>query len=65
MNESYCDPYQYGRMSRGAGEGYSRHSIGDRAVERLENLMDSAGSEYEKEQLHKYIRMIRAAAEEG
>ena len=65
MNESYCDPYQYGRMSRGNGEGYSRHSIGDRAVERLENLMDSAGSEYEKEQLHKYIRMIRAAAEEG
>lgn len=65
MNESYCDPYQYGRMSRGTGEGYSRHSIGDRAVERLENLMDSAGSEYEKEQLHKYIRMIRAAAEEG
>lgn len=71
MNTSYCDPYTYdsgmrmssNRMSH--GEGYSRHSIGDRAVERLENLMDSAGSEYEKEQLHKYIRMIRAAAEEG
>lgn len=71
MNTSYCDPYTYdsgmkmssNRMSH--GECYSRHSIGDRAVERLENLMDSAGSEYEKEQLHKYIRMIRAAAEEG
>ena len=67
MDRSYCGTYDYPmdrRMSRG-GEGYSRHSIGDRAVERLENLMDSAGSDYEKEQLHKYIRMIRAAAEEG
>lgn len=66
MNGSYCDPYQYGRMSRsGNGEGYSRHSIGDRAVDCLEKLMDQAGGEYEKEKLHQFIRMIRAAAEEG
>lgn len=43
--------------------GYSRHSIGDRAVEKLEQLMDAAGSEYEREELHKFIRMIRQAAD--
>lgn len=40
--------------------GYSGHSIGDRAVEKLESMMDNAGSEYEREVLEKYIRMIRA-----
>ena len=40
---------------------YSRHSIADRAVEKLENLMDQAGSEYEREELHRFIRMIRQA----
>lgn len=69
MNASYCDPrdpyYYEGGYSERRGRGYSRHSIGDRAVEKLENLMDQAGSEYEKEQLHKFIRMIRAAADEG
>ena len=43
------------------GYGYSRHSIADRAVEKLENLMDQAGSEYEREELHRFIRMIRQA----
>lgn len=43
--------------------GYSRHSIGDRAVEKLENMMDSAKSEYEREELHKFIRLIRQAAD--
>ena len=43
--------------------GYSRHSIGDRAVEKLEQMMDNAGSEYEREELHKFIRMIRQAAD--
>ena len=77
MAASYCgpmDPYYYGDRGNSMGymnhsdrsvSGYSRHSIGDKAVERLENLMDQAGSDYEKEQLHKFIRMIRAAAEEG
>lgn len=48
---SYADP------------GYSRHSIGDRAVEKLEQLMDTAQSGYEQEELHKFIRMIRQAAD--
>ena len=40
--------------------GYSGHSIGDRAVDKLESMMDEAGSDYEREVLEKYIRMIRA-----
>ena len=41
--------------------GYSRHSISDRAVEKLEHLMDAAGSEYERQELKRYIGMIRQA----
>lgn len=61
MRGSYDGSYEAYNSGR---RRYSRHSIGDRAVEKLENLMDSAGSEYEKEQLHKFIKMIRMAAEE-
>ena len=43
--------------------GYSRHSIGDRVVEKLEHMMDSTESNYEREELHKFIRMIRSAAD--
>lgn len=46
-----------------ADPGYSRYSIGDRAVEKLEQLMDTAQSGYEQEELHKFIRMIRQAAD--
>lgn len=42
---------------------YSRHSIGDRVVEKLERMMDSTESNYEREELHKFIRMIRSAAD--
>ena len=43
--------------------GYSRHSIGDRVVEKLENMMDNTDSNYEREELHKFMRMIRSAAD--
>ena len=43
--------------------GYSRHSIGDRAVEKLEHMMDNTDSDYEREELHKFIRMIRQNAD--
>lgn len=73
------DPYYYdgngngngngGSYSEGQhsmhGRGYSRHSIGDRMVAMMEKEMDRTESDYEKEQLHKFIRMIRAAADEG
>lgn len=54
MDRSYCgDPY-YER-------GYSRHSISDRAVACLEKLFDTSASDYEKQELKKYISMVRAA----
>ena len=40
--------------------GYSGHSIGDRAISRLESMMDEAGSEYEREEIKKFIRAIRS-----
>lgn len=40
--------------------GYSRHSIGDRVVSMVEKMMDSAESDYEKQELQKYIKTIRA-----
>ena len=57
--------YERGRSPRtgrfvSRDRGYSGHSIGDRAVEKLESMMDNAGSDYEREVLEKYIRMIRA-----
>lgn len=55
MNSSYCDEPYY------SGRGYSRHSISDRAVSCLEKLFDTAASEYEKQELKKYISMVRAA----
>lgn len=41
--------------------GYSRHSINDRAVACLERMMDEASSDYERQQVHHFIEMIRAA----
>lgn len=61
MNASYCEPYYYGSEYADRGRGYSRHSISDRAVSCLEKLFDIAGSDYEKQELKKYISMIRAA----
>lgn len=58
--QSNLQPSAYNMDSRSE---YSRHSIGDRAVEKLENLMDGAKSEYEREELRKFIRMIRQAAD--
>ena len=43
--------------------GYSRHSIGDRVVEKLEHMMDNTDSNYEREELQKFMRMIRSAAD--
>lgn len=63
------DPMYYGgvpgNMPHGSvsTRGYSRHSIGDRVVEKLEHMMDTTESDYEREELHKFIRMIRQAAD--
>lgn len=61
MNASYCEPYYYGSEYSDRGRGYSRHSISDRAVASLEKLFDVAASDYEKQELKKYISLVRAA----
>lgn len=51
------------RRSYGEDHGYSRHSIGDRAVSVLEKLMDTSESPYEKEEVKKFMRMIKREAD--
>lgn len=64
-NSQYASgmPYDDGRRSYGEDYDYSRHSIGDRAVSVLENLMDKSESPYEKEELKKFMRMIKREAD--
>lgn len=50
----YGDPYNI---------GYSGHSIGDRAVALMEEMYDDAKSEYERNQVSKFIAMIRSVAQ--
>lgn len=56
---------QASQMSRNSmrsnNQGYSRHSINDRAVSCLEKMMDSTDSDYERQQVGKFIEMIRSA----
>lgn len=40
-------------------DNYSGHSINDRMVDQLERMMDSAKTEYEKQQILDKIKMIR------
>ena len=61
MNRSYCGEQYYGPEYSDRGHGYSRHSISDRAVSCLEKLFDTAASDYEKQELKKYISLVRAA----
>lgn len=62
MNMSYCPPNYYSPdMAYSERRGYSRHSVSDRAVEQLEHMMDTTESDYERQELRKYIKMIRAA----
>lgn len=49
-----------GSYNYSMNRGYSGHSIGDRAVDKLESMMDEAGSDYEREVIRKYISMIRS-----
>lgn len=39
--------------------GYSGHSIADRAVDRLESMMDEAKTEYERDMVKRFIALIR------
>lgn len=56
--ESYA---RGGNMSRGTSyndTGRSMHSVKDQAIQRLEALMDSAGSDYERQEVMKMIETI-------
>lgn len=60
---AYCsDPYYMSEYSD-RGRGYSRHSIGDRIIAMMEREMDTTDSSYEREEIKKFIRMIRSAAD--
>lgn len=39
-------------------DGRSTHSVKDQAIQRLENLMDAAQSDYEREQVRKMIEAV-------
>lgn len=48
-------------MRRGSyRRGYSRHSINDRIVDKLERMMDDAGSEYERNVISGWISKVEA-----
>ena len=56
------EPYRrWEIMSYGDGRDSSRHSIKDRAVEKLERLMSEAGSDYERQKLSEIIRRVQTA----
>lgn len=40
--------------------GYSRHSINDRIVDKLEHMMDDAGSEYERSVIASWIARVKS-----
>lgn len=59
--QSYRGGSSYGdrNMSRGPHDGgYSTHSVKDQAIQRLEQLMDTAQSDYERQEIHKMIENI-------
>lgn len=62
MPEYYMDEWR-DDMEYANRRGYSRHSIGDRVVALIEKEMDTTDSAYEREELQKFIRMIRASAD--
>lgn len=58
----HSEPY-YAAEYSDRGRGYSRHSIGDRIIAMMEREMDTTDSSYEREEIKKFIRMIRSAAD--
>lgn len=45
-------------------DNYSGHSINDRMVDQLEKMMDSANSEFERQQILDKIKMIRNSSDQ-
>ena len=65
-NEMYPMDYDYPRRgsyeyrNRDAMGRYSSHSIDDRVVSMLEQMIDTAKSDYEHQKLMEYIRYVRS-----
>lgn len=55
--DSYGRHHSYGDEMRHDG-GYSTHSVKDQAIQRLEQLMDTAKSDYERQEIHRMIETI-------
>ncbi len=53
-------PY-WGDSSYARSQDYSRHSIKDRAIDKLERLMSEAGSDYERQKIKEYIHKVESA----
>lgn len=71
MDDGYSESYNHdGSYSRGRSmrtgryvsnsNGYSRHSIKDRIVDNLERMMDSAGSDYERNVISGWIAKVES-----
>ncbi len=59
--DGYSAGRYYGMPSYGAFDrGYSGHSIADRAVDRLEAMMDEAKTDYERDMVRRFIELIRS-----
>ena len=56
---SYGEPAGYSSTRRDSMGRYSGHSIKDRMIDRLERMMDEAGSEYERKEIMDEIARIR------
>ena len=57
--------YRRGRSMRTGrfvsnSNGYSRHSINDRIVDKLERMMDSASSDYERDVISSWIAKVES-----
>lgn len=50
-------------MPYGDDGGYSRHSIGDRAAAKLEGMMDTTQSPYERDELKRLIGLVKREAD--
>lgn len=49
-----------GRTPGHVEDGYSQHSIKDRMIANLESMMDSSGSDYERETIEEWINRLES-----
>lgn len=62
MYDSYMDGSNnggYSEVRRNSMGRYSGHSVKDRMIDRLERMMDEAGSEYERKEIMEEISRLR------